>query len=818
MSFYSRAYYVASGEVETYAIPFPYLARGDVRLYVGDEEVAFTFPADALALPEAVAVAGSRVSILRRSGPDASKVTYRGGPIASLDLNLQATQQLYLNQEALDDGMLALRVPPGEAGEGLELPSQADRAGMLLGFDEQGRPTVGLGGTNLAGSFKSFPRDISGADEYVLVDAQTAFLMAEAVTNAKLVEVFRNGVPQIPGVDYTVNGTTTGTLTSPAVEGETLWGLHSGGASAVSQPAVSTLVAYTDPALGAMAETLFSRSAAQAPTVPSFVGIYCNGLQDDAPGIAALMGTTIRGWDFGRRTYYIMSNLTIPAGKRMMTWNATFVVSPGVTLRFLSEPDFPEQRVFYGTGLVAGIRRPRPEWWGAKGDYNEATNTFTTDDASFFQLAINCLEDAQSSEVGMSYLRTGNRAYAWGSAVELKPRLNNPTGLIGAGWSPAGSGSRFYSVAGAGQLKVRGTYAADDNNRIAEWTLQNFAILPSPAAAATGLLIAGDAGPTAKMLDSLHPNLVRNISVSNFLTSVAVQSARLVTFVECSFRSGSVVGTSTQLTVGAGAFVTAEITFVNCIWAQPGGTCVAIVNADNSVGSAALAEVRNINFTRDCELYAGPNGTCFYIFCDGGSVASSRTIGDIVMDPTTKMEGDSTFAANYALYVEAKDLGDISTIKASPWVEGFDGGPTYKAPLVFIETATAANYGRVRDIQLRQATFRYLLERCMYVDRAQVTLLGASLESCGGSAMTATEHFLFSNARSGRLRDVITTTRDAVSWPGAATGFTVTGAGTKSFKSSANELGRVTAKAFAGSVPGGEALDSTDQPSTLEQL
>lgn len=105
MSYLARAYYNGDGATTQFPIPFPYISEDHLEAYV--DGVAFTgaitFPSSAImALTPAPEAGVGNVEVLRATPLGAILATFQAGTVAPQDLNLDALQLLYIDQELID--------------------------------------------------------------------------------------------------------------------------------------------------------------------------------------------------------------------------------------------------------------------------------------------------------------------------------------------------------------------------------------------------------------------------------------------------------------------------------------------------------------------------------------------------------------------------------------------------------------------------------------------------------------------------------------------------------------------------------------------
>jgi hypothetical protein len=139
-SYLSRSFLNGDGVTPTFAVPFGYLGRLHVHVYVAGVEVAFTWDNATLVRPAVIPPVGTgNVLVMRRTPNTAMLHTIQIGTILPADINVDAVQLLYIGQELKDDEVATLHAPFNEGGD-LTLPVIAQRAGKLLAFDSAGLP------------------------------------------------------------------------------------------------------------------------------------------------------------------------------------------------------------------------------------------------------------------------------------------------------------------------------------------------------------------------------------------------------------------------------------------------------------------------------------------------------------------------------------------------------------------------------------------------------------------------------------------------------------------------------------------------------
>jgi hypothetical protein len=153
VSLYSYANYLGDGVTTQFSIPFPFLSKSHVKVYVdGSEKLlnsdyTVNIGSSRVEFTSAPAV-GNSVKIYRltpRAGSDRVVVFKDPSNLSAADLNNSDLQALYILQELLDRAQAYLRSEPadGTPSDPLDpLPELPERAEKVLAFDGAGQPSV----------------------------------------------------------------------------------------------------------------------------------------------------------------------------------------------------------------------------------------------------------------------------------------------------------------------------------------------------------------------------------------------------------------------------------------------------------------------------------------------------------------------------------------------------------------------------------------------------------------------------------------------------------------------------------------------------
>lgn len=629
--------------------------------------------------------------------------------------------------------------------------------------------------------------------------------VAVSASTERRVRLWVGGVAQEDAI--TCNGTTTATWVTIPTAGASVEGFV--------EP-VATVADITPNMERVIAGGRLLRPvdrAARYPDVYDFVDIDKDGT-DDGPGlIAALTIEPILTHTSG--TIYILTDTTLPANCLLDVTRGRISIASGKTLTVPASSRIlcPENtRVWYGTGEVRGLRTATAENFGAVGNG-------VTDDLAAWNKAIRASQ--------LTYML--DKTYAVAGTVLLLPTLNQPQGIIGAGVSTAGGGSRFLPTTSAPAVWVRGSQTGVD--AICEYTLRKFTVEKGAGAGPNAVLIAGDGGAALdgsgdKRLTGLVPNIVEDVHCSEFDVGFEVRSFNRLVMRNCTAISNvNPIAIGLLIGLSPGGAQTTEFDVDGCTFAPPqtgagGGRGIKIVNSEVGSGAPSIAEIRGIAIYGNSQIYAGRLGVSIEMYAEA-AVGKAKTMGDITFDATCKVQGDGgdgTISALNALLINARNGAKISKVNYFPiQTEGF-AGDAIDARV----TASVATFGSIA-VLLVTTTFRYCKNRSIYADGVRGLKVLAEQEFCGAATgATANEHVKLLNCTLGRIVDMMTTSKDAT-WPGLSRGIYVVGTTTKNVVTRGNAMGTSSAyfKETTGTgleVTDANTFDDAGQPSLIAQV
>ncbi len=142
-----RTRYAGDGARTSFAFPFPVLASDDLLVFV-DDQPATGFAIAGLGMPTATVTfldppaAGTTVTLLRRTEGIRETDFVDGGPFRAAAINAELDRIMMLIQENREEHNRALRARAFEGELDFCLPTAAQRANRLFGFDSAGQPMV----------------------------------------------------------------------------------------------------------------------------------------------------------------------------------------------------------------------------------------------------------------------------------------------------------------------------------------------------------------------------------------------------------------------------------------------------------------------------------------------------------------------------------------------------------------------------------------------------------------------------------------------------------------------------------------------------
>jgi hypothetical protein len=219
---YSIKTYNGTGSVSPYAVPFPYLSKDHVEVRIGGVLQTSGYSWINSATLSFNAVAGVNNVDIRRNTPAGVPVVVfsDGSTLTDSDLNLEALQLLYIEQETADSvtdtNNRTVHFPEGEVTTSGELPIATARAQMVLGFDALGNTTVLPMPASVGAGDLRWDTFVAGVD--FTAGTSTSVTLSRAPGTTSNVEVFFDGGFQGPDQIASLIGMVL-TFTSPIPTG-----------------------------------------------------------------------------------------------------------------------------------------------------------------------------------------------------------------------------------------------------------------------------------------------------------------------------------------------------------------------------------------------------------------------------------------------------------------------------------------------------------------------------------------------------------------------------------------------------------------------
>ncbi|MFV8801817.1 glycosyl hydrolase family 28-related protein [Yersinia enterocolitica] len=325
-----------------------------------------------------------------------------------------------------------------------------------------------------------------------------------------------------------------------------------------------------------------------------------------APGVNLSGHMLIDGNIVINSTCTIASDVTLRSG--------SITVNTGFTATFSGTFKAPVHRIFYGAGIVLGIKEVYPEWWGASstvGSSDALMNAYKCATSTIVPAVIN-LMDVYLIEKTVTF---GLSTY---TPVTFKTGGFNITG------------SRFNcSSSFSGSVAVY--FSCDAVNNILSFSISG-AGLTVTNNATNSVNYGVQIGTSNVNINGLAKNRIENLVTEGFTNAgIYLVNARLLSFVGCATWKGSatvanglgirIVGTSATLFCG-------DIDFTSCQFVPEGtGSAVFIESTVN------LGAVAGITFDKTA-YYKTPSGTQLSIYCSNGGAVS-----DIWVAPGCQFDG-----------------------------------------------------------------------------------------------------------------------------------------------------------------------------------
>lgn len=283
---YSYAIYEANGTNGTYAVPFPFISKQHIKVYVDGDEVPYMWQGTGFIVLDPLPPLGSLVTIKRETPKDKAQVDYTDGSILTAsDLDRQTLQLLFVVQEAYDKVNTAIQVAP----EGQNFDARWWRitniADPINPSDAATKKYIDdlLDSVSIAASQAALQAETA---RDIALAARDRVLVAEATVNGIAADLSNARQVAIEARDEIL-------ALAPMIEAQVAAALQ---ASQEAQQARDATFPARDAAIAAkdravLAETNAAASAAAAASSASYIGnveAVCQSYADSAAGSAGL--------------------------------------------------------------------------------------------------------------------------------------------------------------------------------------------------------------------------------------------------------------------------------------------------------------------------------------------------------------------------------------------------------------------------------------------------------------------------------------------------------------------------------------------------
>lgn len=438
---------------------------------------------------------------------------------------------------------------------------------------------------------------------------------------------------------------------------------------------------------------------------------------------------------FPEGQYKISTPITLGPGKNVtFETNASINVLAGASVTFGGS--FTAQtygRLFFGAGVVVGIREVIPEWFGAVGDG-------TGDQRPAFQAAMTCVAGSNSSQGGRPTIRMLSGLYQVNNPVTFFPTGDCALAVIGAGCRY--NGTRFMASTtfpAEPVIHISGTNVAAQ--QASDFIFKDFAVVrnPSGVGSATAGIRVGHLVNGYK-LEGYHCSLLEDILVLNYPIGIDVIHSRLINFNRVSAWNDTLGGSSTALHIRQLGGFTGDHRFTNCQFVSntTSGNVTLRITSNNGVSTGATGNmIAGIKFV-GCDIYQAD--TKVLIFAGSGS-----WIADIWFDQC-QWDGNST----QDLYIESNGTG--SKIDDLHFANVYMAGGNLSTSNQITITKTGA--GNIYDVHFNGGCLQLAQGRTMLLSGAiGVTVNGCTIrdnnnqsgpaiESTGSARVTLTNNKL----------------------------------------------------------------------------
>jgi hypothetical protein len=618
----SKIDYIENGVTLAFALPFRFLTGSiEATRVLADGTVVplasgvdfsttggSTDAGGALTLASSVSGATLRVRRVTSRSQGADYTTGDAFPAESHEAALDRAMLIDQEQDdkIADTSRRALLVPDGETAP--VLPSQADRAGKLLLFDAGG-------GITLVPAPGSLPPAGQRWDEIATEEGQTIFNFPGSAGLALRVSL-NGGLLTL--ADYVIAGDDI----------ELIEGVSVGSVLSVEGIGGVALQLQASAAQSSYSATAAAEAFSVAHKLQQFFnpldhpwGATGGGAADDT---AALLSADAAAYALGQplfitRAHRITANITLLSD--LFFIGGSIYRDAGVTLSCKGVVSAAMSQIFTGPGSTVGIRKVRPEWFGAVRDG-------ATDDAAALNACNACVVASGTSRgPGRPLIELSLGIYAIDSTVRFTPTsaINLEVAGAGSGLDP---GTRIHALSTFGDtiaVHLDGQSNAS-TSRIADWYVHGFTVTRAGSAAQVGFWAGGN--DTDINLVGMKESKVEDVLVLDFPVCWQFNQFRLCRFERCAGWAEAVAGgVQAKFTCDDPLLFTGDLTFVSCQLV----TTTAMNGNNIRVEHDGAGQIKGVRW-QSCAFYKA--NIALAIAVDGGA-----QVGDWWFDSGCQFDG-----------------------------------------------------------------------------------------------------------------------------------------------------------------------------------
>lgn len=268
----------------------------------------------------------------------------------------------------------------------------------------------------------------------------------------------------------------------------------------------------------------------------------------------------------------LTTSLDVTINSNLIIRGSGYIENTG-NLTLLGDFKAPESKVFFGNGVIKGLRYAIPEWWGAVA-YQSATAD-STDSAPAINAAATCLGTSLTTRGKRPTLELLSGQYLIKRTVTLPVSANIGLKVIGQGKIFSGTRLVAHSTfTGTRAVSINGS--TDGTQSIADFILLDFGIVPLVVGSGPKTLIGfGSAG---NKLIGLAENMVSGLYLGAAERQIDIINARQIQFRDIGLWNNELLTAGTNIFIESREHFCGDLTFHN----------VQTVNSANVAGSVGV--------------------------------------------------------------------------------------------------------------------------------------------------------------------------------------------------------------------------------------